>query len=935
MKYLFTILSFTASVFLLSPPATAQTGGTVAGKVSDKVSGQPLIGVTVLLGDGTMGTVTDVAGSYRLTGIAAGTYTVTFKYLGYQPKSVTGVTVASGKSTELSSVLDKSASTRLDEVVITSSYQQESLNALYAERKRSSVITDGISRDQIQRSPDNNTAEVLQRISGTTIQDDKFVIVRGLAARYNNTMMNGAVMPATEPDKKAFSFNVIPSSLIDNMVLYKTASADLPGDASGATIRVNTKDMPDRKLMSLSVKTGYNTLTTFRDFSVGHGAGRYDFLGFDDGSRALPGTFKAVQSGYGSLTTADKIAVTRQFPNTFGGERAGESLPPLSFQFAAGNTYQLKKGNRLGIVAALNYSTARKTSSGAEDQYLLSKEHQYHYTDSRYGKNYHTGALLNAAYSFGASKVSWKNFFTNEFSTSFTQRTGQVFDGTDNTKNIFSLNNETTQNGLVNSVLSGQHALPGRGIHLDWDLAYGRSYRLQPDQRILTLTQSNPGEDYYLFLSNENSPAIRDAGRVYSRLHENIYSGNLNATVPLRYFNRDQKLKLGVSRVYRDRSFSTQALGYASDLDPYGRGATITLDESMALSDIFTPQNLEAYRILLANIPQNTKDYTGTAAVNAAYVMVDNYLADRWRLAAGIRVEDYRQRLVSLNQPTQQYHYTDILPSVNLTWSVTEKTNVRLAYSRTLNRPEFRELAAFRYYDYSHSFIVSGNPELRRSISNNADWRIAYYPSAGEIMSATVFYKYFHNPIEQVNQGNNVMSYHNADNAVDYGIELEARKKLGFLGASALTKNLVVHANASVIRSRIAFDGQAYQSVLQGQSPYSLNAGLDYAPTSDGFSVSVLYNRIGPRLAFRGEQEGLDTYEKPRDVLDFQLSRKVLKKAGEVRFSVSDILARPVVLYYRYGGGSKSGYEAGRDKVISTIRTGTTFSFSFTYSFFQ
>jgi TonB-dependent receptor len=923
-----------SGLFLLFPCLLqAQGNSVISGKITDKKTGEPLIGVTVLITGTSQGAVSGIQGNYLIPGVSPGRYTITYKFLGYQSKIVSGIEVGYNRTITLDIVLDEAASEKLNEVIVTSTYQQESVNALYAARKQNDLVSDGISADQIRQSPDKNAAAVLQRISSASVEDNKFVVIRGLAARYNTTMMNGAVMPATEPDKKAFSFDVIPSDMIDNMIIYKTASPDHPGDAAGGTIQINTKDFPDRKLVSLSVGTGYQTQTTFKDLYKGYGNGKYDFLGFDDGSRSLPDAFKKVQSHYASLDAADKMEITRQFPNTFGGEKAGKSLPPLSMQFVAGNTRIMNNGNKLGYTVAADYSNNRTTKAGSLDQYLLSKEQLYHYNDNSYERNYNMGALLNAAYTFGKNKLSWKNFFSNEFQTAFTKRDGQVFDGADNITHIFSLNNEVTQNGLLNSVLAGEHTVGKRSINISWDIAYGLSYQMEPDQRILTVFQTDPGQSYYLSLSNENSPAIKNAGRIYSRLHENIYNGDVHLTFPFTYFGHQQKLKAGLSKTYRDRSFSLQALGYASDLDPRGGGATIALNKEVNLSNIFSTENLDRYKILLANIPQNTKDYTGTADLDAGYLMLENYFSSRWKLLWGVRAEHYRQQLISVNQPVQTYSYTDLLPSANLTWSVTDKTNLRLAYARTLNRPEFRELAAFRYYDYQHDFIISGNPDLQRSTNDNADLRIEYYPGAGEIISGSVFYKYFHHPIEQTNQGNNVLTYSNADNAVDYGIELEMRKRLNFLGENRLLKNIVIYANASFIRSNVTFDGHQYKSTLQGQSPYMINGGLGYTSDKNDFSFSVLYNRIGQRLQFRGENDGLDTYEKARDVLDLHISKKILQRRAEIRFTVSDMLAQPIVLYYKYNHDAKSSYNASDDRVISSINPGTAFSVSFKYYF--
>lgn len=928
-----TFYYFLLTITLFFPAALlAQGKGSISGKITDKETGAPLIGVTILLNGTSQGAISDVQGNYLIRNIQEGIHSLTFKYLGYDTKNISDIKVASGTASALDIQLNESGSQTLNEVVVTAAYNQASINALYSKRKNSGVFTDGISAEQISRSPDGNTGDVLKRISGASVQDQKFVVVRGLASRYNATLMNGAVMPSTEPDKKAFSFNIVPANLIDNVVVSKTASPALPGNAAGGAIQINTKDFPDRKFMTIAVGTGYQTETTFQSFYTGRAEGKYDMFGFYDGSQALPQAFQKIRADYPRLRTEQKLAVTRLFPNTFGSRKEGESLPPLSLRFSAGNTKIFENGNKLGYIAAVNYSANRHTRLGNRADYLLNKEQLYAYQDRQYTQAYEQGALLNAAYTFGRNKIALKNFFNNKLERRLTKRSGQIFDGTDNRFNLRSLNSETTGNGLFNSVLQGNHQLEWEKLTIDWSLSYGLSYRNKPDQQIVSAYQFSPDEPYFLQLSNENSPAIKSAGRIYSRLREHIYNAKADFSLPFHLFHKEQKIQFGFAGTSKKRTFSILALGYASALDPDGGGATIRLEKGVNFSNIFSAASLDQYRILLANISQNTKDYTGKADLYAGYLMFDTKLADKWRLVWGARMEYHHQQLISVNQQVQDYKNPDLLPSANLTWSVKSDLNLRMAYSRTLNRPLFRELASFRYYDYGNDFIVSGNPDLQRSTNDNIDFRIAYYPSAGEIFSFSAFYKKFNNPIEQTNQGNRVLTYNNADKAIDYGIEVELRKKLSFIGTSSLFERLIFFANASFIKGQVSFDGKHVARPLQGQSPYMLNGGLSYVAPKE-FTVSALYNRMGQRLQFRGENEGLDTYEKARDLLDFQISKKLFHKAAELKLSVSDILSQDIVLYYNYKTTDKTTYQEGQDKIISSVTPGTGFSLSFTYNF--
>ncbi|SKA08200.1 TonB-dependent receptor [Chitinophaga eiseniae] len=925
------LLLLTLFQFIFTETALAGDPAKLTGKVTDKKTGEALIGVTIVVQGTGKGAVTDVEGRYSFN-MEPGTYTLDFKYMGYQTKSISDVIVKAGQPTSLDIIMDEPKSKELQEVVIRGSFKQETINALYAAQKNNAVVSDGISADLIKKSPDKNTGEVLKRVSGTSIQDNKFVVVRGLSERYNTTLMNNAQMPSTEPDKKAFSFDIIPSGLIDNITIYKTASPDLPGDFAGGAVKVSTKDFPDQRFLDLSLSTGYNTQTTFKDFYTAPPKGKYDFLGFDDGSRALPDAYKnAAKGNYTLLDDAEKIAIAKQFPNTYSsGKRNGKSRPPIGVQLSMGNAWQVKEKNRFGYIFAVNYGNSNKRNVRERSEKNVS-EHLFDFNDDVYTQSSNLGAVLNFAYNFRKSKIALKNFYNNDFNTVFTRRTGLVFDNNAGQPRL-SYNNETTQNSLYNSTLEGQHVIGNDKLNMDWNLSYARSSRNQPDQRILSF-QKYDGNDYYsLTLSGENNPAIRDAGRVYTKLTENILGANLNFSVPFKLFGENQKFKFGGMKSYRSRDFSAVALGYATAASR----AEIPLDKGVTVDNIFSNEDIDKYSILLAKIDANNKDYKGTADLTAGYLMFDNKFTDALRLVWGARVESYVQELKTAGQATQRYDNVDVLPSANLTYGVTEKSNLRLSFSQTVNRPEFRELANFRYYDYDNEFLIQGNEYLKRSTATNADLRWEMFPGAGEVISASVFYKKFKNPIEQTNDGNNILSYNNANSATDYGAEIELRKRLNFISGAKVFDNLVFYANAAYIYSKVDLPGAVdpdKKTPLQGQSPYLINGGISYAPADNNFSLNLLYNRIGQRLRFRGTNAGLDTYEKPRDILDLQISKKVFKNAGELKLNISDIFAQPIALYYKFPGNNKTAYVAGKDYIISSLKPGTTFTITFKYNF--
>ncbi|RZK63903.1 MAG: TonB-dependent receptor, partial [Pedobacter sp.] len=348
LKHAFTTLLFV----ILGATAFAQTGK-ISGKVSDQKTGETLIGVTIKVVGLTKGAATDVEGRYVIGGMTAGKYTIEASYVGYSTKRITDVEIKGSLATVVDLIMEESNDQKLNEVVITASVKQESVNALYSSQKNSARISSGITADQIRRSPDKNTSEVLKRVSGASVQDGKFLVIRGLSDRYNVALINNSLLPSTEPDKRAFSFDIIPSNMIDRIVINKTASPDLPGDFAGGVTQVITKDIPDNNFINFSISTGYNTQATFKDFTSNKRNGT-DFLGFDDGSRGIPSGFPSSRAIYNPANTAQRVAFSKLFNNPYKDETT-TALPVQSYQFTWGNVARFKNESSFGSIISLNY----------------------------------------------------------------------------------------------------------------------------------------------------------------------------------------------------------------------------------------------------------------------------------------------------------------------------------------------------------------------------------------------------------------------------------------------------------------------------------------------------------------------------------------------------------------------------------------------------
>lgn len=908
----------------------AQTGK-ISGTVTDKKTGETLIGVTVKIKGTPKGMATDVDGKYSISGLATGKYDLIFQYVGYTGKDISEIEVGVGKVTTLNVVLEESGSQNLSEVVVRGSFKKESINALYAQQKNSASISDGISSELIKRSPDRNTSDVLKRVSGATIQDNKFVVIRGLGDRYNTAMLDNSALPSTEPNRKAFSFDIVPSNLVDNLIISKTATPDLPGDFTGGAIQITTKDIPEQNFISLGVGVGYNTASTFKDFYSGP-RNASDYFGFDNGGRKLKSNFPSTNRLAAGLDPQQNIAAIKSLSQDWSIYNM-KALPTQNYQFTVGKLKEFKDSDKkLGAIISLTYRNSQTITKDAVRDF-----YEYDYLDNSYKFSTNIGALANFAYTYGKSKITFKNIYNRIFDDVYTSRTGtNNSNGSDNKFFAFDL----IQKSLFKSTVEGNHQLGARNAKINWSVGFSNVLNDQPDQRKINYTKNisdlgNPDIGYtanVLNIGKENT-------RLFSKLNENGYTGAVNYSLPIKIFKQNSTLKVGASSSYRDRDFDVRFLGLQLGFN----NENVEAIRARPLKTLFGKDLIESGAYTLGEIPNSGDIYTANALTNAGYAMLDNKLGEKARLVWGVRAETFNLNLKTLdpsNAPVKQ-NYVDFLPSVNFTYSLTEKINLRASYYRTLACPEFRELAPFQYYDYEQLAFQQGNPNLKRAQINNADIRFELYPSAGQIFSVSAFYKQFNNAIESLNEDYNstrTITYFNSKEATVYGLELEIRKSLDFITQSDFLKNTTVYANLALIKSKvtnpensgITFIESSRQMV--GQAPYTVNAGLQHAFFNDKMNFNILYNRVGRRILAAGGSRFPSIWEAPRDVIDLQLSLKVIKNKGEIKFNAGDILNNNTTFYYDMDMNKK--YEAnGKDETINRYKLGSNYSIAFSYNF--
>lgn len=937
---------------LLIPTAFLQKNGYITGKIVDEKTGEDLIGVSVMVKGNTKGTATDIDGTFKLE-VAPGIYDIQISYISYQTKIIEKIEVVAGQVNEPLHITMAETVSELGGYTVQSEALKGTSTALIIEQKNSAVMFDGISSDQMRKTPDRTTSDVLKRISGATIQDN-FVVIRGLPDRYNAAYLNGAALPSSEPDRKAFSFDIFPSALLSDLKVIKTAMPSLPGEFAGGIIQVRTKDIPEKNYYQFSLGVTFDLLTTFQNYQSTAG-GSTDFFGIDDGTRLLPkGVPTNEQMNFYQINFMKDtlVHVAKMFNNNYAVQSRLAS-PGTSFQFSMGHNANLVAKSKqatydgkfeFGSVFALIHTTRVTYRKSERNDYDLDNLF-IHYDDELYNTNTTWGALWNLSLlrskKNGANnKIGLKNLFNVNSNDQFLSRTGQdIVNGAD----IKAYNSFYSQNILVSTQLVGEHVLPTSKIRFDWGIGYNMLSRIIPDYRITEYRRAlgDTNDVYRIPLSTNVQP--EKAGRFFSEQMDHAFSGNFDFTLPFKIKSTKHELKIGSMVQMRYRDFQARQFGYASykssGTDVYGITA-------MGIDTVFLNRNMHSEGLYVREITRASDAYTANQQLIAGYIQLENSLFNnKLKLVWGARVESFRQVIntfdFSSGNPIQiDTNVVDVLPSLNVIYSINDKMNLRISGSQTVCRPESRELAPFTFYDYNLFASVTGNPTLKRTRITNADLRYEWYPKGGQLISGTVFFKYFENPIEKVlfPAGSiRIFSYINVPSAYAVGGELEYRFSIGsFIEKkhAAFLDNLSFVGNLALIHSEVNLDsvsGVNERRPMQGQSNYIVNTGIQYNDVKYNFGISLSTNIIGPRIFSVGNVLYGNIWENPRFVMDLQLSKSFMKRKLELILNFRDLIA-PTAYFYQDNDGNRVFDEKVDNKMIAR-NMGQQISFSVSYKF--
>lgn len=855
--------------------------GLVRGKVVDAEKGGPIEGARIFVRGTGVDARSDEQGEFTLR-LPIGAQELTVIHPRFSTEAVPSVSVSQEVTAEVSIELAKK-SIELAEMVITSPKIEGSTIYVLEERKDSSNVQDVLGADQISKAGDSDAAGALKRVTGVTVVGGRFVYVRGLGERYSSTLLNGATLPSPDPERRVVPLDLFPAGVISSIVVQKTYSPDLPGEFGGGTVLLRTKDIPESFTAKLGVSTGYLSSTTFQSARTYEG-GRLDFLGFGGRSRALPDELA------GASATA-RIEPGNQFTEGFSQaeiERFGESLdlsygttdlrapPPVGVSAEIGSKFSLL-GAKAGGFAAFNWGNdrfnkqTRLTTYGVDN--LLT---DYRIQDLQ--TQVTLAAIGTAGVDFTDHDSVRASLSVNRISEDSTRITRGFLAEQDTDVDITRL--RWVEQMLITSQLRGEHVLTEASkLKLDWSYMFSTATRDEPNRREIRY-DLDPTADRYFF-------SLRTSGnqRFYSELRDRNHDLRTDLTLPVRLFGDvETRFSGGLAGTFKNRRVSARRYRY----DLGGSAEERAAIRALGPDQIFGAETIDPDLFELEEVTLPDDNYLGSHELVAGYLMTDLGILNNLSVQAGARLE-WSKQLLQTRDPVAaageeevagELQTIDVLPAVTATWEVVEDMQIRLAFGRTINRPNFRELSPARFFDISSGFEFRGNPELDRALITHADLRWEWYPSPGESLSVAGFFKTFENAIENTitSGANRVFTPANVEaRAYNFGGEVEVRKNFGFV--AGFLEDLYVASNFTLVSSTVDLSGletvaTSKRRPLQGQSPFAINAQLGYDNVETETSVAVLFNVFGRRIDSVGSEGVPDVYEEPVPTLDLVATQR-------------------------------------------------------------
>lgn len=960
------ILTFGLFLFML---ATQAQNGKIRGTLYDSATGETLVGVTVLLIETTTGTASDLDGQFTLD-VAPGTFTVQFSYISYQTILVKDVVVQAGKVTVLPDIKMKESSQQLTEVVVSANAIRVTEAAILIAKQKSATMIDGISMARIKLTGDDNAVEAAKRVTGISVEDGKYVYVRGLGDRYTKTTLNGVEIPGLDPDKNSLQMDIFPTSLINNILVSKNFSAELPADFTGGLVNIETKDFPEDRLISISAGMSLNPDMHFNDQFLTYKGGKTDFLGFDDGTRGLPKNArgKYIPTPFNGASEQEVTDFIRGFNPTLGASKR-KSYLDYNVNISIGDQLDFltkrKQNRKFGYVVSLNYKSENSFYNdvfyGEYQRSINPDIYEMRFATKQNGslssQNILWGGLAGLAYKSQYNKVKFMVMRLQNGVSSAAQ-----FKISNNGEAVGQSGYEAgsdnlvyNQRSLTNFLLSGSHIFKNSGWEIDWRISPTQSISNDPDIRRTAFTY---GQRDTLF----SAGAGGNPSRIWRYLTEINTTSKIDVTKDVFIRNNPATVRMGLNHTYKDRNY--EILFYDIQFSSGQNWQNPTANMVLNAKNLY-PNRPNGIYYQTGNNEPNPNQYQSDVSVLATYAIVEFLPLSRLKTVIGFRFEEFVQHHTGRDQEyagssgqngnnldnAKVLNSSNLFPSVNFIYSLTPHQNLRLAYSKTIARPSFKELSFAQIIDPISNRIFNGslyqypdwNGNLKETQINNMDIRWELFLEDDQMFSVSGFYKKFDHPIELVRiptqQTSTEYQARNVGAGQLIGLELEIRKHLGFIFNPM--KVWSVSGNLTLINSDVSITESEFNAretyrktgetiskkrVMAGQAPFVFNAGIIYSQPKFGVEMALFYNVKGSTLTIVGGGLFPDIYVDPFRSLNFSFNKKLGdKKKTMIYLKASNLLGDSYKSVYKSFGAEKQSYES--------YSPGRSFSLGVNYNF--
>ncbi len=924
------IIVFTYILFF-SLSVKAQNG-IIKGQVFDSSTDEELIGATVLIEGTVIGCATDLDGNYKIPNIPYGTYNIVCRFISYDTEILDSIVVNSSEPISLNFKLN-SSNFQLKTFQVEAKAINKTENALLTMKSKAPTAMDGISSQEFGKTNSSDAASALKNVTGLSVEDNKYVYVRGLGDRYSLMELNGATIPGLDPNRNTVQLDLFPTNIIDNITVNKTSSPDLPGSFSGGYVNINTKDFPEKYTFQFSASIGFNTQSSFNKDYMTYKGGSLDFIGIDDGTRIIPTiATKGTPGLYVDNERLDNI--TKSFNKTWEPENKMSALNH-SMSLSVGNQKKLFD-KPIGFIIGLSYQrkynhfndgvTGRYKLTGSSAN-TLNKELEL--DDNKSCEEVLWGIVTNVSYKLSSNHKIGFNIITNHSSDKTSRY--QIGVRPEDAQDMF-FETRTLQfreRSLISGQLLGENNLPTiKKLKVKWISSYTLSLQDEPDLRFFT-------NDFNINTIGDTLHHIQASlypvpTRYFRNMLEHNWDNKAHFEIPFQLLNAESTFKFGGAYVMKNREFTEERFDFKSQNHSYNGN----INEYMSDDNIGSSAG-GIYGIYVQDASEDRNNYSANQSIAAAYTMVDLNLFTHLRAIIGGRFEQTNINVASMDTSLTEgiLNNSDFLPSINLRWAFGKKTNLRVAFTRTLARPSFRELAPVASFNFVGDFVLVGNPNLERTLIDNIDLRYEYFPNLGEIISISAFYKGFTNPIERSFNpisANPELTYSNVDEAELYGAEFEFRKKLSFI---PILKNYKIGMNFTYVYSFVNIDQDELEAIhatdpthsdtriMFGQSPITVNALLSYENQEKGLKANLSYNYSGNKLAVVIVGGTPDIYTQASNGLNFNIS-KIISEKWSLKLSANNLLDQEYKQTYTY---------LNKEYIYQSYTKGRTFSISINY----